>query len=711
MEDKKSLQKEKSNKNLDNKQKKEIIQKRKVIQNNGKEQKQNKNEKRAEKNEIISSEDELDHPTALLSDYYEEDKEEIKNAFYQNKLKENDNKNINSNNYNLNKENIKIEDKNKKQNDKHDLHSKSPLKEIKKVNLKINLCNNSSSLNSKKKEKNYNSEKNIPQKHINLKNEYISKSKNIENENIINKENIDYNNKNQITIEAKNIQEENISQNKANKINSILKIEKKSNNIVKEEEIKKFIKIKKIHKRKKISSKKNPQKIVKKSLNLKQSEFPIKNNITEANNKTEIYSYGSKNIKNIGLKNPVSDSFNTINTNKIQLNIGGDPKNKTQLFNNNSTIINSEKIHKPNLVKKKIASNKIGKKSNSYGGVPLNKKYYENSSIINKNKNIIPLENSISLENLIRTEQKVKPHKSQLDFEQQNLSKSYQNFKKTFRKYPSVSKIPIKLNKQSYNNEIINKDIQNTNTQKLNFNNNYSYTNIFNNASINNIHNNNNKFYDRNRAVEQKENFQNNSQTKNSTYIIPSNFNNVQTTFVVISKKSNSKIKLIPKQIRTKENDTFKFLNLNQSDIFCKQGQNNHYLNTDNNSIQNSNYNYYSGYEENQNNNIQKSPIKKIRMLKSQLNMRTKNNFCYCGDQNLANNYGMNYNNYLGCSRNVNENQKLGLQKRNNYNLSLRPTNEQFNTMEYYDNNYNYDKKVSFTEPNNKYTINIKINK
>ena len=710
MEDKKSLQKEQSNKNLGNKQKKEIIQKKKVIQNNGKEQKQNKNEKRAEKNEIISSEDELDHPTPLLSDYYEEDKEEIKNVFYQNKLKENDNKNINSNNYTLNKENIKIEDKNKKQNDKHDLHSKSLLNEIKKVNLKINLCNNSSSLNSKKKEKNGNCEKNIPQKQINLKNVNDSKSKNIENENIINKENIDYNNKIQISIEAKNIQEENISQHKTNKINSILKIEKKSNNIVKEEEIKKFIKINKIPKRKKINSKKNPQKIVKKSLNLKQSEFPIKNNIIEANNKTEIYSYGSKNIKNIGLKNPVSDSFNTINTNKIQLNIGSDPKNKTQLFNNNSTIINSEKIHKPNLVKKKIASNKIGKKSNSYGGVPLNKKYYENSSIINKNKNIIPIENSISLENLIRTEQKVKPHKSQFDFEQQNLRKSYQNFKKTFRKYPSVSKIPIKLNKQSYNNEIINKDIQNTNTQKLKFNNNYSYTNIFNNANINNIHNNNNKFYDRNRAVEQKENIQNNSQIKNSTYIIPSNFNNVQTTFVVISKKSNSKIKLIPKQIRTKEYDTFKFLNLNQSDIFCKQGQNNHYLNTDNNSIQNSKYNYYSGYEENQNNNIQKSLIRKIRMLKSQLNIRTKNNFCYCGDQNLANNYGMNYNNYLGCSRNVNENQTIGLQNRNNYNLTIRPTNELFNTMEYYDNNYNYDKNVSFTEPNHKYTINIKCN-
>ena len=696
--------------NLNNKQKKNIIQNKKVIQ---KEQKQNKNEKKIEKNEIISSDDELDHPSPLLSDYYEEDKEEIKNDFYQNKLKEkkrkeNGNKDINSNNYALNKENIKIEDKNKKQNDKHDLHFKSSLKEIKTKILKINLYNNSSSLNSNKKENNGNSEKNILQKQINLKNEYTSKSKNIENENSINKENIDYNNKIQISIEAKNINEENISQKKTNKINSILKIEKKSNNIVKEEEIKKVIKINEIPKRKKINSKKKPQKIVKKSLNVKQLEFPINNNITETSNKTEIFSYANKNIKNIGLKNSVSDSFKTINTNNIQFNIGNIPKNKTQLFNNNSTSINSEKIHKQDLVKKKIASNKLGKKWNSYSRFPLNKVCCENSSIKNKNINVIPIENNISLENPVRTEHKARSYKTQLDSGQKNLCKAYQSINKIFEKNSNIYKIPMILNEQAYNNKKINKVAQNTNTQKIKFNN--SYSNIYNNAIINNIHNNNNIFYDRNMNVEQKENIQNNSQIKNSTYKIQGNFNNVQTTFVVLSRNTSSKIKLIPKKIKTIDYDTVKFLNPNQSDIFCKPEQNNRYLNTENNAILNRNCNYYSHYEASQNNNIQKTPIRKIRMNKSQLNLHTKNNFCYCGKQNLRNNYRMIYSKYIEYSKNINENQTIGPKYINIYNSSNRPTSEEYNTMEYFDNNYNYDKNYSTTEPNNNYTLKIKSN-
>ena len=298
-------------------------------------------------------------------------------------------------------------------------------------------------------------------------------------------------------------------------------------------------------------------------------------------------------------------------------------------------------------------------------------------------------------------------HKFQLDSEQKNLYKEYQSVKNIFEKNSNIYKMPIILNEQSYNKKKINKVIQNSNIQKINYN--YSYSNIYNQAIINKIHNNNNIFYDRNINVEQKENIQKNSQIKNSTYKIPGNFNNVQTTFVVLS-KNTPKIKLIPKKIRAIDYDTVKFLNLNQSDIFCKQEQNNLYLNTENNEIQKRNCNYYSGYEESQNNNIQKTPIRKIRMNKSQLNLRTKNNLCYCGKQNLRNNYRKIYNRYIECSKNINENQTIGPQNKNNYNSSIRPTNEEYNTMEYYDSNYNYDKNYSITEPNNNYKLKIKSN-
>ena len=709
MEDKNPIQKEISNKNLNNRQKQHIVQQKKAIQNkvSVNEQKQNNDEKRQEKNEIIDSDDELDHPSPLLSDYYEEDKEEIKLDFFQNKLKEK-NKKKSSNNLISKKENMKLEIKNKKQVENNDFPSKSLSKKIKKINIKINLCNNSASDNKKKE---INEKKILPQKQLNYNKENTLISKKLE-ENDINKENINDNNRTQIDIEVKNKKIEKISHQKTNKINNIIKIEK-SNNIVKqeeEEEIKKFKKINKIPKRKKLNSKKKPLKIIKKSLNIENTSIPINKNKIEAKNLSKIYSIVNNKAKNFNIisKDSVGDSFSTINSNNMQSNIGNLPHNKSQLFSNNSTIINNENNYKSNLGKKKMASNKPSKKSNSYSSIPLNKIYYENSSKLKKSKNSIHLENSISLENLAKTEHKARNPKSRLDLEQKNLFNSKENINKTFEKYTNINKIPLPLNEPKYlnNNKIMNRDIQNINNPKNCFdnmlNNNYSSSNIYNNVKINNIHNNN-FFYNKNVNIEQKENVQNNSQYQNKGYKISGNFNNVQTTFVVASKNSSSKIKLIPKKIKTIDYETVKFLNSNQSDIFlkskiCQQEPNNHYLSIENNSIQNKNYSCYSNYGENKN-NVQNNPMGKIRMHKSQLNLHIKNNFCNCGDQHFGNNYGMNYNECMRSSINANENQTIITQNRSNYYFINRPLNDQYSTMEYYDYNNNYEKNYAITEP------------
>ena len=723
MEDKNPLQKEKSKINIKNKRDPNNFQHKKVIQNNIKEIKNNNNEKRQENNGMVNSDDELEHPNPLLSDYYEEDKEEIKNDFYKNKLKEknreilnNLNKNkiicLNNNKNNiLNKENIKIAVNNEKII-KNEISSKIPLK----LNKKIKISSPDNSLDNKKKENNLNSEK----KKLCSKSGNISKTKiKIKIKNNINKENINDNNKIKISVDENNTQKIkiNIPQLKNKKINYITKIVKKNNNIIKEdkEEIKQNITLNKIPQRKKLNKKTKSQ--IKKSLNIiKQPELPINKDIQEVNkssnnNTIQIYLCDKKNY-NIIHKNSASDSYKRIDNKNIKLNLEGIDihQNKSQIFNNNINInINNNEnfISKPNLVKKKINSNQLEKKSI----IPLNKLYYDNLSKLSKNKNIISKENSISLENILHTENKVKKPKLQLDFEQYKITNSNENINEPFKKCNNLYKIPTISNDQSYtnNNNIINRNIHNL--PKINLgnmpNNNYSCSNLYNNK-INNIYNN----YFSNINIDKKENLQNNSQLNNSTYKIPGNFNNVQTTFVVISKNTNSKIKIIPKNIKTIDYDNNKFLGPNKSQIFLKskfyqQKPKIGYLNTEQNYYNNKNDNYY---KENQNqNNFLNQQIPNMRNHKSQINLYIKNNYGYCNNQN----YGNNYNNFMGNSTNVNinANQTIVSQNRNNFYLINKPFNDNFNTMEQYDNNYyDYERNRSITEPYNNYPMNYKYN-
>ena len=106
---------------LINEEKNKINRKKKVIPKKKKVSKQNININIAEEDGPKISEDDLEHPAPLLSDYYEEEeKEEIKNDFYQNKLKEKEK--IMKNNENSSQISSNIPQKqnkiNKKNNDK-----------------------------------------------------------------------------------------------------------------------------------------------------------------------------------------------------------------------------------------------------------------------------------------------------------------------------------------------------------------------------------------------------------------------------------------------------------------------------------------------------------------------------------------------------------------------------------------------------------------
>ena len=144
---------------------------------------------------------------------------------------------------------------------------------------------------------------------------------------------------------------------------------------------------------------------------------------------------------------------------------------------------------------------------------------------------------------------------------------------------------------------------------------------------------------------------------------------NVQTTYVVIPKNSNSRIKLIPKPNKTSETIDYK-----QNNEIIYQNQNSSYLNSSryypnsiNNSFSNHNFNHYQNIPETQNYRyfspclspryVQKVPMNQGKILKHKSHNIFKK-VCYQNEINK--NYGMNYRNYV-------QNSEYGKIKSNNY--------------------------------------------
>ncbi len=609
--------------------------------NNKKEKEEKLNLKKNEKeNEIKLSDDDLDHPLPLESDFYEEEKEEIKNNFYQNQLKEKEkllkSKEIQKNeedNY-LNESNIKVV---KKLKEFFDSVSKS---QIKKKGAKDNFYSDIKQSNIEiKKEK-----KKIPQKETKIKEKKIQKivekKENISN-NILDKQLIKKENKQQNVI-IKKVEQNNINEPKKN--------------VVKEKQIKNFSKnpsIQRINKQ----IKNNQNNKSKKVLNNQIKTIP-QPNINNHNSTTSdrliikiqksmdygknIF-YDNQNNKTLKVEKPKLDEINLQNIEQKEP--------KTQIYNNECFFDNKCKhneLHK--IIKMKQLKNKLGIKSQSYSNMNYNKIYY------NKIDNINNIGEKMNTQaNINKKSARIIPIKKI------NRNNKSMNYSKNSRK---INRIPILLNCQRCinNNKVIKNDLHDNKVQLIE-----SYTNpkkikeykenIFNRTTgINNIHNNIG-FYNIRR-----DSFKNDS-TRKKTFEIRGKFNNTLTTYVVISKNMNSKLKLIPKSNNTIDYGTEKLLNPIQSVIFPKsinfynQQPIATYINSEQNVKNNQKFQYFSPYTE-ESKYCKKIPFNNatIKTNKSHNLLQIKKNYNYTNNENIENNYGNNYKNYVGCSIHNNEN-------------------------------------------------------
>ena len=595
---------------LINEEKNKINRKKKVIPKKKKVSKQNININIAEEDGPKISEDDLEHPAPLLSDYYEEEeKEEIKNDFYQNKLKEKEK--IMKNNENSSQISSNIPQKQNKIN--------------KKNNDKMRVLNNGIEFISNKNENNIDDYLQIS---IKIKKKDInggeSKGKKVINKGI---------------NSIKKINQKNNINNAQNKDKISIKNNQKDLN--------------RIPQIKNLKSKKLSHKIIKKSINLNPSSERFENTDTKelihpnkkvmkikSNNNLIHKNSFSNTLENEHLQNN-QKRIKDINSNFIQ--------KEAKAFQNNNYYIYQ--------IKKKMIPNKIAKKSQSYSNISLNN-ICSNNSQINYIHNIVSKEREQKMldENNNKEEQlnnlisPIKmPHHSNINLNKK-MAKTisvpldfakYQNISSTYRKESST--------KNYYNNQSIN------NTVKV---------------KVNSIHNNNNNFFSQ--ISEQKENMQDNSQYKKHTYQNGGKFNNIQTTYVVISKNSNSNTKLIPKNIGAVENENNRYLNIIQSDFLLKTSRffspqkNNPILNTEKKDCMNLNYyQYYSSY-----NNFPKTPNNNIIKTHESYNniniKRNYNNYYYQKTDN--NSHRMNYMNNLDKPIEPSKSQTVANQYRiNNY--------------------------------------------
>ena len=609
--------------------------------NNKKEKEEKQNLKKNEKeNEIKLSDDDLDHPLPLESDFYEEEKEEIKNNFYQNQLKEKEkllkSKEIQKNeedNY-LNESNIKVV---KKLKEFFDSVSKS---QIKKKGAKDNFYSDIKQNNIEiKKEK-----KKIPQKETKTKEKKIQKivekKENISN-NILDKQLIKKENKQQNVI-IKKVEQNNINEPKKN--------------VVKEKQIKNFSKnpsIQRINKQIKNNQNNKSKKVLNNQIktipqpNINNHNSTTSDRLIVKIQKSMDYGknifYDNQNNKTLKVEKPKLDEINLQNIEQKE--------RKTQIYNNECFFDNKCKhneLHK--IIKMKQLKNKLGIKSQSYSNMNYNKIYY------NKIDNINNIGEKMNTQaNINKKSARIIPIKKI------NRNNKSMNYSKNSRK---INRIPILLNCQRCinNNKVIKNDLHDNKVQLIE-----SYTNpkkikeykenIFNRTTgINNIHNNIG-FYNIRR-----DSFKNDS-TRKKTFEIRGKFNNTLTTYVVISKNMNSKLKLIPKSNNTIDYGTEKLLNPIQSVIFPKsinfynQQPIATYINSEQNVKNNQKFQYFSPYTE-ESKYCKKIPFNNatIKTNKSHNLLQIKKNYNYTNNENIENNYGNNYKNYVGCSIHNNEN-------------------------------------------------------
>ena len=308
-----------------------------------------------------------------------------------------------------------------------------------------------------------------------------------------------------------------------------------------------------------------PQRIIKKRIPSYQNnsnnhvEKPLKkfpNRIIQKINK-------SMNCQNNIIYNNSVITINNIlenNNQKENINFKNKKQNIFQEINNYSSNKNNHKQNNQFPSKNKSILRPLGTKSQSYSKIPLN----DNFSQLTKRTN--PLKETDSLmENILKTQPNLNQITSPKPIHHQKVFYSNGNINRFLEKKEEINQIPIQIgNYKCLENKLKNKGILNARPSNKQF---YAIPNRKNNNTINSnitikINNINNSYIFKD---EEKENIQNNSEYK-KTFERGGQFNNIQTTYIVMpknsnsSKNSNSKSKLISKINRTIDYDNKKFL-------------------------------------------------------------------------------------------------------------------------------------------------------
>ena len=707
-------------------EKEKMVRPQKVIIKKDKDPKPNNIKKNEKEIKVKIVDDDLDHPNPLESDYYEEGKEELKNNFYQNKLKEKERleKKNNINENLLNDSNLKIVKRLEKSFDSaipllQPVQNIGHTQNINSTNLEtdsVKRIENSSKI--KKVKKIFDSNINM-----NIKNDISLKPKNIEKkvDNKLNNENININNNkyDNNLIKYDNQQKnnnpfQNLQANDDNQINKNQKPRKAVSKTKQSNQIKKVVKkqshqqvntINKALQQGKINQKNKPQKLVKNNTNLiPKQEYSNNSQHTINQNKgtsKRIIQRIQKSMdydKNKLYNDPINKTYKVEKPKYTEISIQdkNPNENNSQLCNNYNCECENrlEQNNQLKVLKKKFIKNKLGVKSQSYSNMNLNKIVNNDYSNINSNT-YVPNGHYLSRENL--KTQKIEKQKPIKNIPIMKVNKTNEPMNTYREKNKKIIKIPMPLNEQNYMNnhkpikdEFPDNEVSLTNNYIIP-NNNEMYT-INTSKEINNIHNNIG-FY----SNDQRDTVQNDSYRK-KTIEEGGKFNNIQTTYVVISKNSNSKINLLPKTNRTIDFESQKFCNPMQSVLFPKlsnyynKAQNVNYMNTEQNIKNNQNWHYFSPYTENPR-FIKKIPINNetIKTYKSENQLHIKKQYNY-HNENIANNYGMNYKNYVECSIHNNKNKinnnQYNNQFMNDYYVTNKTGNRLVNTI---DDCENYD--------------------
>ena len=659
---------------------KNTLIKNKEIQNDIEKQKEDK---------IILLDDDLDHPIALESDFYDEGnerKEDIRNNFIKNKLKERmkkeKEKNIEayevalisakmvgqlkkdiqieeeirpiiSNDIPINKINSNVDDRNLdiKEDKRNGLAMNIKSEDL--LNLKMNNGKNTKNINGNNIIKKSENGKQI---NIQKSQKYPKLENRIQNKQQPNQKNITINPKpitNTIEIKPKFINSKNdieMEKEKENQLNNNIqqsinlenkteRINNKSVNKIKA----KYIKNEKSYK---TISQIPPNKVLKK--NVKPT-----NNITKiisinpVNNTQEIdkLKHNKQNIKeinnNFNKNQNLSTNYCTCFTNNNNKNnkncqistkgkIPSDNLDKNRLYIDiqNDNIHNHNYSINENIPQKELPKDKtIKAKSNL-------------SHFISPSKIKKPTTKNIDKNNFIKIQKEV----SKIPFSVNNgRFTEYQAIKKNIAPNMQFYNMP-------YNGIMINNNRQNYDMRK---NLEIKYINKISNQDT---------FYNNN--IPRKTWEENLNHRKLSYDKI---CDNIQTTYVVIPKNSNSRIKLITKPNKTSETIDYKQNNeiIYQNSSYINSSR--YYPNSINNSFSNHNFNQHQNIPETQNYRYfspcgspryaQKVPMNQGKILKHKSHNIFKK-VCYQNEFNK--NYGMNYRNYV-------QNSEYGKIKSNNY--------------------------------------------